>query len=581
MMREHVHTSGMPKRPDLMGLSDIARLAGVQRSAVANWRDRHDDFPKPVPATGHGPVFKREAVLAWLEANRPTNLRLEQWLWDAACQVRGPLDAPKFKDYILPLIFLKRLSDVFEDEVQRVAEEVGGIETAQKLVDQDHALVRFYIPPESRWVHIANKTTALGELLTDAVRGVSRQNPRLQGVIDIIDFNATQAGQQIVDNDRLAALVKILGQHRLGLRDVPPDLLGHAYEYLLRKFAEGQGQSAGEFYTPPEVARLMARILDPQPGMTIYDPACGSAGLLIKCHLRLLETHGFAVNEHRELPKDVQTLRLFGQELNPSTFALSRMNAFLHDMDADIALGDTMRRPAFVDAHGHLQKFDIVVANPMWNQDFPEDVYRNDALDRFSAGIPPASSADWGWAQHMVTSLKPDGRMAVVLDTGAVSRGSGNQATNRERDIRKYFIDNDLVESVILLPENLFYNTSAPGIVMVINRLKKHPGELLLFNASQLFVKGRPKNELHDEHIIEIADLSITWKSVDQRCAVVTTAEVASNDYNLSPSRYVAGAAETGTLPLDEAVELLREAENQRAEADTALWSALKELART
>src|ERR1700730_6379330 len=474
----------MPKRPDLMGLSDIARLAGVQRSAVANWRDRHSDFPKPVPTAGAGPLFKRDAVLSWLEANRPTSFRLEQWLWDAACQVRGPLDAPKFKDYILPLIFLKRLSDVFDDEVQRVADEVGSLEMAQKLVDQDHALVRFYIPPESRWAHIANKTTGIGELLTDAVRGVSRQNPRLQGVIDIIDFNATQAGQQIVDNDRLAALVKTMGQHRLGLRDVPPDLLGHAYEYLLRKFAEGQGQSAGEFYTPPEVARLMARILDPQPEMTIYDPACGSAGLLIKCHLRLLETHGFAVNEHRELPKDVATLRLNGQEINPSTFALSRMNAFLHDMDAEIAMGDTMRKPAFIDSRGHLQKFDIVVANPMWNQDFSDEVYRNDALDRFIAGIPPASSADWGWVQHMVASLKPNGRMAVVLDTGAVSRGSGNSGASRERDIRRAFVDADLIEGVILLPENLFYNTTSPGIVMVIKRGKEHAKQVLLVNAS-------------------------------------------------------------------------------------------------
>ncbi len=187
---------------------------------------------------------------------------LEAWLWDASCQIRGPLDAPKFKDYILPLIFLKRLSDVFDDEVSRVADEVGDLGTARKIIDEDHGLVRFYLPAESRWNFIALKTTGLGELLTDAVRAVSRQNPRLQGVIDTVDFNATTAGQPIVDNDRLAALVKTLGQHRLGLRDVQPDLLGTAYEYLLRKFAEGQGQSAGEFYTPAEVALLMAHLAE-------------------------------------------------------------------------------------------------------------------------------------------------------------------------------------------------------------------------------------------------------------------------------------------------------------------------------
>ena len=313
---------------------------------------------------------------------------LESWLWDAACQIRGPLDAPKFKDYILPLIFLKRLSDVFDDEVQRVADELGDMGTAREIIDQDHGLVRFYLPTESRWSFIALKTTGLGEALTDAVRAVARQNPRLQGVIDTVDFNATTAGQPIVDSDRLAALVKTLGQHRLGLRDVQSDLLGSAYEYLLRKFAEGQGQSAGEFYTPAEVGRVMARILDPQPGMTVYDPCCGSSGLLIKRHLRLLETQGKAVNEHRELPATVAPLRLFGQEINPSTFAMSRMNAFLHDMDAEIALGDTMRSPAFTDRNGHLRQFDLVTANPMWNQDFPEEMYRNDMTDRFGNGVP-------------------------------------------------------------------------------------------------------------------------------------------------------------------------------------------------
>jgi type I restriction enzyme M protein len=503
---------------------------------------------------------------------------LETWLWEAACQIRGPLDAPKFKDYILPLIFLKRLSDVFGDEVQRVADVVGDLETAKEIIDQDHALVRFYLPAKSRWSALALKTTGLGEALTDAVRAVARQNPRLQGVIDTVDFNATTAGQPIVDNDRLAALVKTLGQHRLGLNDVQPDLLGRAYEYLLRKFAEGQGQSAGEFYTPAEVGRIMARILDPQPGMTVYDPCCGSSGLLIKCHLRLLETHGKAVNEHRELPREVAPLKLFGQEINPSTFALSRMNAFLHDMDAEIGLGDTMRNPAFTDRSGHLRQFDIVTANPMWNQDFPEDVYRNDTSDRFRNGIPPASSADWGWVQHMVASLKPSGRMAIVLDTGAISRGSGNTGANRERDIRRAFVEADLIEAVLLLPENLFYNTTAPGIVMILNHSKAHPGEIALINASQFFVKGRPKNELTDDHVDAIHRLFADWRYEEGQCAIVTTEDVASNDYNLSPSRYVAGTAAADGLPLDEAVKLLREAEAKRAAADSALWTVLSEL---
>ncbi len=219
---------------------------------------------------------------------------LENWLWEAACVIRGPLDAPKFKDYILPLIFLKRLSDVFEDEVRHLAHDFGDEKTAAKLVEQDHKLVRFFVPQPARWSTISKQTTGLGQHLTDAVRAVSRENPRLSGVIDVTDFNATTAGQRIVDDGRLVSLVQVLSNpnYRLGLEDVEPDILGRAYEYLLRKFAEGQGQSAGEFYTPREVAVVMARILDPQPGQTIYDPCCGSGGLLIKCHLRLLEKKG-------------------------------------------------------------------------------------------------------------------------------------------------------------------------------------------------------------------------------------------------------------------------------------------------
>jgi type I restriction enzyme M protein len=505
---------------------------------------------------------------------------LGSWLWDAACQIRGPLDAPKFKDYILPLVFLKRLSDVFEDEIGHLAQEFGDQKTAAKLVEQDHKLVRFFIPPKARWPAIAQKTTGLGEHLTDAVRAVARENPRLSGVIDVTDFNATAAGQRIVDDGRLAALVQVLNNpdYRLGLDDVEPDILGRAYEYLLRKFAEGQGQSAGEFYTPREVAVVMARILDPQPGATVYDPCCGSGGLLIKCHLRLLETKGKRAKGRLRLPDKVAPLQLFGQEINPSTFAMSRMNAFVHDMEADIALGDTMHRPAFTGGDGRLRQFDIVTANPMWNQKFPAKTYENDPYERFGRGVPPSSSADWGWVQHMVACLNARGRMAVVLDTGAVSRGSGNSGSNKERDIRKQFVEADLIEAVLLLPENLFYNTTAPAVILVINRKKRNPSEILLINASKLFSKGRPKNYLEDPHIDQIAQVYEDWKAVEGLSAIVTKDEAVRADYNLSPSRYVTTGIEAEVLPLDEAVVLLQEAEEDRAEADRQLDDVLASL---
>ena len=499
-------------------------------------------------------------------ANRNSRLELgtlENWLWDAACVIRGPIDAPKFKDYILPLVFLKRLSDVFEDELQQLG-------STAKYVDADHSLVRFYIPGNARWMSIARQTTNLGEYLTDAVRVVARENPKVSGVVDVRDFNETAAGQRILGDDRLRALIQRLSQYRLGLQDVEPDILGRAYEYLLRKFAEGQGQSAGEFYTPREVAVLMARILDPDPGDEVYDPACGSGGLLVKSFLRFREKHG----EDTELAP----LRFYGQEINAATFAMARMNAFIYDMEAEIAIGDTMNRPAFTNPDGSLRHFSRVTANPMWNQKFALTTYEHDTYGRFGHGIPPASSADWGWVQHMFASLNDRGKMAMIIDTGAVSRGSGNQGSNRERDIRKVFVERDFLEAVILLPENMFYNTTAPGIIMVLNKLKRHPGEVLLINASGEFLKGRPKNYLGEENVKRIGDTYLGWQEVEGLSKIIGSDEAIRNDYNLSPSRYVAGNNKEEVVPLDEAVVLLSQAEEERQAVDRELKGILTKL---
>jgi type I restriction enzyme M protein len=510
---------------------------------------------------------------------------LENWLWEAACSIRGPLDAPKYKDYILPLLFYKRLCDVFADEVDRLSREFGDL--ARELVEGDRGLIRFYIPEEHTWDQVRRSPVNLGERLTDAMKAIARENPKLQGVIDRRDFNATEAGQRLLEDESLARLMEILNRQPLGLDDVEPDILGRAYEYLLRKFAEGGGQSAGEFFTPREVGLLMAHILDPQEGETLADPACGSGGLLIKAQLRLREK--VAARKGVD-PRDLKSgdvgrpLQLFGQEINPDTFAMAKMNAFIHDMEAEIQRGDTMRAPRFLDEEGRLRQFDKVTANPMWNQNFPTEVYENDTYDRFERGYPPASSADWGWIQHMAASLNGSGKMAVVLDTGAVSRGSGNQGSNRERDVRKTFVEGDLVtrgdlvEAVILLPENLFYNTTAPGIILVVNKAKPHSGQILLINASKLCAKGRPKNYLADEHIQHIYELYRDWRAEEGLSAVITNEEAARNDYNLSPSRYVASNDVEPPLPLEEALVLLAEAEEERAEADAELDRVLNAL---
>ena len=505
---------------------------------------------------------------------------LETWLWDAACAIRGSTDAPKFKDFILPLVFFKRLSDVFDDEFAAHVKEYGDEAVAREIIEADlaHALktgtkpiIRFYIPKEYSWKAIRNHGAdgRLGEFITGAMREVAKLNPDLQGVLDIKDYNERQSGQRTLDDDPLASLIEILSRHRLGLKNTEPDILGRAYEYLLRKFAEGQGQSAGEFLTPKEVGELMAELIDPLPYTNIDDPTCGTGGLLIKARMLFEKKHP---EEKSKAP------RLWGQELNPVTFAMAKMNMFLHDYtDSNFAIGDTFRKPGF-GAEGSLMQFDYVVANPMWNQDnYDEAFYENDAYNRFKYGTPPKSSADWGWVQHMFASLKEGGRAAIVLDTGAVSRGSGSKSTNKEKKIRSEFIEKDFIEGVVLLPENLFYNTTAPGIILLLNRNKPEDrkGQILLVNASNFFVKEKPKNVLTEEGIQAVADVYRKWETREKLSRVITLEEAREADYNLSPSQFVEVNDRQTHRPIPEILGDLESAKMEREQADIALASVL------
>lgn len=506
---------------------------------------------------------------------------LENWLWRAACAIRGAADAPKYKDYILPLVFLKRLNDVFEDEMLQLSETMGGRDTAELIAESDRKMVRFFLPREARWDHILKQGARLGEALTEAMRALERENPsKLNGVL-VTDYNASTAGERVIPDAYLLKLLNVLGEHRLGLNDVPGDLLGHAYEYLLRKFSEDKGQSSGEFYTPPSVTRLVARLMRAEPGMSVYDPACGSAGIPIGAHLDLVERYGEVRDGRKQLPEKIARLKLYGQEFLATTYALGRMNVTLHDMDADIRTGDTMAQPKHLNGDGSLMRFERIGANPMWNQNnIAESVYKNDNRERFKVATvhPPQSTADWGWVQHMHAMLTPDGKAFIVLDTGAVSRGSGKQGNDRERDIRKAFVEKDLIEAVILLPEKLFYNTDAAGIILVIAKEKKHPGEIMLVNASKYVAKGRPRNFIPEEMSAALSTLYHAWQAEEGVSVIIDKADAVKEDYNLSPSRYVSQGVQDDVLPLEEAVLRLREAEEEREAADQALSRMLESL---
>ena len=565
-----------PQRAAQEAILALAREAGFEEAEA------------PPPAEAAAQVTRRRSGRA---AAAPTTKPMEQMLWDAACSIRGEKDAAKFKDYLLPLLFLKRLSDVFDDEIERLAEEYGDRATALEIAESDHSLLRFYLPPEARWAVISGResfdwprdaqgrSTAprdIGEHLTRAVRAVVKQNPSLSGVIDVVDFATERNGERDINPAKLRGVVETFSdpRYRLGLADVQPDFLGRAYEYLLRKFAEGSGQSAGEFFTPTEVGFLMAHILRPKPGETCHDYACGSAGLLIKLQLVARELD----------PTSRVPLKLSGQELQAESYAVAQMNAIIHDMEVELARGDTMINPKFRNADGSIRQHDIVVANPMWNQPFAPDIFANDPFDRFrTAGGITSGKGDWAWLQHTLACLNDHGRAAVVLDTGAVTRGSGSKNEDKERNIRKWFVEHDLIDGVILLPENLFYNTPAAGVIVVLSKRKSaaRKGRIVLLNASRRFKKGRPKNYLPEEDIRPLAAMYLKGEPVEGELAVITTEQAREADYNLSPSRWVGQNGEADVGSISSLLLALEHLNEQDAKLTSDLLQLLRPLAET
>ena len=567
--------ANMPQRAARAAIAALASEAGIDAAAPAP-----SDIESAARVTRRRSRRRRPAV--------PSTRTMEQMLWDAACSIRGEKDAAKFKDYLLPLLFLKRLSDVFDDEIERLAEEYGDREIAKEIAESDHELLRFYLPPEARWGVISgredhewplddqgrsSRPRDIGEHLTTAARAVVRHNPSLSGVIDLVDFASERNGERDVNPAKLVAVVETFSdpRYRLGLADVQPDFLGRAYEYLLRKFAEGSGQSAGEFFTPTEVGFLMAHIMRPKPGEHCHDYACGSAGLLVKLQLVARELD----------PTSRVPLRLCGQELQAESYAVAHMNAIIHDMEVEIARGDTMINPRFKTAAGQIGTYDIVVANPMWNQPFNPDVFANDPFDRFrTRGGVTTGKGDWAWLQHTLACLNERGRATVVLDTGAVTRGSGSKNEDKERNIRKWFVDRDLIDGVILLPDNLFYNTSAAGVIVVLSKRKPaaRKDRIVLLNTSRRVRKGRPKNFIPEEDIRPLAAAFVKGKPMEGEVAVITRGQAEKADYNLSPSRWAGRSDAAIHRPIKDIVAELRRLDDKAREIDASLATMLARL---
>jgi len=498
-----------------------------------------------------------------------TSSELNNYLWGAADILRGSIDSSDYKNYIFGFLFLKRLSDVFEEEADKIGQREskrGASEAeAKKIAWDDPDEHQFFVSKRARWSEIRKVSQGIGEEINKACGALEDQNPTLEGVLADIDFNSNKLGDAKNRDSVLSRLINHFSQISLKNSELEePDMLGRAYEYLIEKFADDAGKKGGEFYTPRKVVQLIVELLKPKEGMRICDPTCGSGGMLIEC--------AHYIERKKGNPKNIS---LFGQEKNLGTWAICKMNMLLHGLpDADIRKGDVIRDPKLVKDR-ELMLFDRVIANPPFSlNDWGLEVAQDDGYGRFRYGLPSKSKGDFAFVQHMVATMNDKGMVGVVMPHGVLFRGAS------EGKIRKALLEEDLFEAIIGLPQNLFYGTNIPVAVLIMNRnkSKERKGKVFFIYATEYYETEKSQNKLRDEDIEKIVKAFNEYKDIDRFSRVVTLEEIRENDYNLNISRYVDIAELEQKIDVKDALVKLREIERQREEAQKKMDSSLKEL---
>ncbi|MEM2890862.1 MAG: class I SAM-dependent DNA methyltransferase [Candidatus Hadarchaeum sp.] len=508
----------------------------------------------------------KEVLMEGLETEELTRESLEGLLKKAADLIRTRVD---YK-FILILLFLKRISDKWELEFESAYREAladGLSEEEARQEAKSSVYHDFDLPEEFLWDNVRRDVNRLPERLSECLKTLAERNPELKDVVDRADF--IQFTTSTENAEILRQLVELFSTKKL--HRVSPDILGDAYEWVLRYFAP-QKAKEGEVYTPREVIKLLVDILDPRPGESVYDPACGSGGMLIISYEHIREKHGEA---------EARRLFLYGQEANPTTHALCKMNLYIHDIrDVDLALGDTLLYPKFKEGNS-LKRFNVVIANPPWNQDgYGEEVLKKGEFwkQRYVYGFVPNQSADWAWVQHMLASADGgNGRVGVVIDNGCLFRGG------KERSIREGVLKDDLLECVILLPEKLFYNTGAPGAILIFNKHKpaSRKNKILFINASLEYEQHpevRKLNRLGDGHIKKIAEAYRNFKDADGFARVISLDEVKENDYNLNVTLYAFPEEKVEEIDVEKEWEELLRIETEIEEVERRIQDYLKEI---
>lgn len=490
-------------------------------------------------------------------------------LWSACDVFRGTVSADTYKDYILTMLFLKYISDVWQDHYDNYKNEYG---EEPELIEEMMKNERFVLPRESNFytLHERRFEPGNGERIDMALHALEEANGTKlkdvgKSVFQDISFNTDKLGEEKQKNTILKDLLEVFAVPALDLKPSRVgslDVIGNGYEFLIKNFAASGGQKAGEFYTPPEVSDLIAELLDPQKGDSICDPACGSGSLLMKCGRKVVSNH------------NSKEYALYGQEAIGSTWSLAKMNMFLHGEDNHkIEWGDTIRNPKLLDKNGDLMLFDIVAANPPFSLDkWGHDTAENDKFDRFRRGLPPKSKGDYAFISHMIETLKPvSGRMGVVVPHGVLFRGAS------EGKIRQQLIEENLLDAVIGLPEKLFYGTGIPAAILIFKK-QKSDDSVLFIDASREFKSGKNQNNLTEENIAKIVETYRARESVDKYAYLATLQEVKDNDYNLNIPRYVDMFEEEEEIDLAAVRAEREQLKTQLAELEVQMAKYLEEL---
>lgn len=558
----------------LLSIGQVATMFGINRDTLRNWEDkgiitplrvgprgdrkyRPEDIEK---IAGDKSIVKELGAPLTDDSGKMNLTQLKQFLWSSADILRDRIDSADYKKYIFGLLFYKRISDVWDEEFEKVLEEYHDDEIAK--ADHNH---RFQVPKDCRWEVIQKQAEGIGQKLNEIFDKLTNANsPKLDRIFDDLDF----ANKDKFPNEILQRLVNHFSKHSFGDTYISTDILGDAYEYLIGQFAADAGKKGGSFYTPREVERVIISILKPHEKDHIYDESVGSGGFLLEAYHYLKEKAG---------EKKARSLYLYGQEINIGTYAIAKINMFLHGLDsADIQRGDTLANPKFLNLDGSLKTFDICVANPPYSiSEWEYELFKSDKYGRVAGyEMPPTKKADYAFVLHMVKSMNEKGRAGIVLPHGVLFRGGA------EGRIREELIKNDLIEAIIALPAKLFFGTGIPAAIVIFNKNKpeSHKNKILIVDAEQDYEEGKNQNRLRKKDIEKIVSAFEGYRDIEKYARIVDVKELEENEFNLNVRRYVENSEDEEVVDIKTVWKEVKEIEKEREVIDKKVEGYLKDL---